>query len=142
LGIQALLVKLLIYLLLFYGVFAYVYIFISSIGLNKENKMVKIISNEEYAKLIGDVDYWKARALKEKSFCKGIRKERNFYENLYKSQKAKVIELMRENQSLDLKLEELEKDKVTFISFGEVRNLKKAKKIAEEFRKTFNNEHK
>ena len=70
--------------------------------------MFKIISSEEYAKLKEDVDYWKTRALKEKSFCKGIRKERNFYENLYKSQKARVVELIRENQSLDLKLEELE----------------------------------
>lgn len=70
--------------------------------------MFKIISSEEYAKLKEDVDYWKTRALKEKSFCKGIMKERNFYENLYKSQKARGVELIRENQSLDLKLEELE----------------------------------
>ena len=40
--------------------------------------MFEIISSEEYAKLKEDVDYWKTRALKEKSFCKGIRKERNF----------------------------------------------------------------
>lgn len=96
--------------------------------------MVKIISNEEYAKLKRDVDCWKTRALKEE-------KRKNFYENLYKSQKVKGIELIRENQSLDRKLEELEKNKVTFVSFGEVKGLKKARKIAEEFKKTLNNEH-
>lgn len=63
--------------------------------------MFKIISSEEYAKLKEDVDYWKTRALKEEN-------RKNFYENLYKSQKARGVELIRENQSLDLKLEELE----------------------------------
>ncbi|NBK98908.1 MAG: hypothetical protein EOM50_12975 [Erysipelotrichia bacterium] len=96
--------------------------------------MIKIISSEEYAKLTGDIDYWKALAVKEE-------KRKNFYENLYKSEKARGIELIKENQSLDRKLEELEKDKVTFISFGEVKSLRKARGIAEEFRKTLNNEH-
>ena len=41
--------------------------------------MIKIISSEEYAKLTGDVDYWKALALKEE-------KRKKFYENLYKSE--------------------------------------------------------
>ena len=60
--------------------------------------MVKIISNEEYAKLTRDVDYWKGLALREESY-------KNFYEALYKVKKEKVIELIRENQSLDRKLD-------------------------------------
>ena len=63
--------------------------------------MFKIINSEEYAKLKEDVDYWKARALEEEN-------RKNFYENLHKSQKEKVIELIKENQLLDLKIEELE----------------------------------
>lgn len=39
--------------------------------------MVKIISNEEYAKLTRDVDYWKARALKKEN-------SKNFYKTLSK----------------------------------------------------------
>ena len=71
--------------------------------------MAKIISNEEYAKLTRDVDYWKDLALREESY-------KNFYEALYKVKKEKVIELMRENQSLDRKLEELEnKNKLSSI---------------------------
>ena len=60
--------------------------------------MAKIISNEEYAKLTRDVDYWKGLALREESY-------KNFYEALYKVKKEKVIELIRENQSLDRKLD-------------------------------------
>ena len=60
--------------------------------------MAKIISNEEYAKLTRDVDYWKDLALREESY-------KNFYEALYKVKKEKVIELIRENQSLDRKLD-------------------------------------
>ena len=71
--------------------------------------MAKIISNEEYAKLTRDVDYWKDLALREESY-------KNFYEALYKVKKEKVIELMSENQSLDRKLEELEnKNKLSSI---------------------------
>lgn len=66
--------------------------------------MVKIISNEEYAKLKEDVDYWKTLATTS--------------------------------------VKRVDKEKVTFVSFGEVKSLRKARKIAEEFRKTFNNEHK
>ena len=61
--------------------------------------MFKIISSEEHAKLKEDVDYWKDLALKEANSL-------NFYETLYKSEKARVVELIRENQSLDRKLEE------------------------------------
>ena len=43
--------------------------------------MVKIISNEEYAKLTRDVDYWKDLALREE-------KSKNFYETLYKEEKS------------------------------------------------------
>ena len=71
--------------------------------------MFKIINSEEYAKLKEDVDYWKARALEEEN-------RKNFYENLHKSQKEKVIELIKENQLLDLKIEELEnKNKLSSI---------------------------
>lgn len=90
--------------------------------------MVKIISNEEYAKLTRDVDCWKRRALEEKEHWQKI------HEN-------KVSDIIKENRSLRRKLEELEKDKVTFVSFGEVKSLRKAREIAEEFRKTLNNEH-
>ena len=43
--------------------------------------MAKIISNEEYAKLTRDVDYWKDLALREE-------KSKNFYETLYKEEKS------------------------------------------------------
>ena len=65
--------------------------------------MIKIITSEEYSKLTVNLDYWKTRALEEE-------KRKNFYENLYKSEKARVVELIRENQSLDKKLEEFEKE--------------------------------
>lgn len=90
--------------------------------------MVKIISNEEYAKLTRDIDCWKRRALEEKEHWQKI------HEN-------KVSDIIKENKSLRRKLEELEKDKVTFVSFGEVKSLRKDREIAEEFRKTLNNEH-
>ena len=67
--------------------------------------MVKIISNEEYAKLKEDVDYWKTLA-------------------------TTSVKRVDEYNKLD-------KEKVTFVSFGEVKSLRKARKIAEEFRKTF-----
>lgn len=89
--------------------------------------MVKIISNEEYAKLTRDVDCWKRRALEEKEHWQKI------HEN-------KVSDIIKENRLLRRKLEELEK-KVTFVSFGEVKSLRKAREIAEEFRKALNNEH-
>ena len=43
--------------------------------------MVKIIGNEEYAKLTRDVDYWKDLALRKE-------KSKNFYETLYKEEKS------------------------------------------------------
>lgn len=43
--------------------------------------MIKIISSEEYAKLIGDVYYLKALALREEN-------SKNFYETLYKEEKS------------------------------------------------------
>lgn len=88
--------------------------------------MIKIISSKEYAKLTGDVDYWKELALKEEN-------RKNFYENLYKSQKAKGIELIRENQSLDRKLEEFEnKNKLSSI-YDRLIFQSKLKKTDEEF---------
>lgn len=72
--------------------------------------MFKIISSEEHAKLKEDVDYWKDLALKEANSL-------NFYETLYKSEKARVVELIRENQSLDRKLEELEQKEEVFEDF-------------------------
>lgn len=50
--------------------------------------MVKIISNEEYAKLIGDVDYWKDIALKEADSL-------NFYENLCKENTLHAIYVLK-----------------------------------------------
>ena len=100
--------------------------------------MFKIISNEEYTKLIGDVDYWKKRALKEKSFCKGIRKERNFYENLYKSQKVKGIELIRENEELKIEIKHLKEPKA--ILNIDITSEELAQKIVKELNK--NEEHK
>ena len=47
----------------------------------EDNQMVKIISNEEYAKLTRDVDCWKRRALEEEN-------SKNFYETLYKEEKS------------------------------------------------------
>ena len=79
--------------------------------------MVKIISNEEYAKLKEDVDYWKTLA-------------------------TTSVKRVDEYKILKEKYNKLDKEKVTFVSFGEVKSLRKARKIAEEFRKTFNNEHK
>lgn len=72
--------------------------------------MFKIISSEEHAKLKEDVDYWKGLALKKANSL-------NFYETLYKSEKARVVELIRENQSLDRKLEELEQKEEVFEDF-------------------------
>lgn len=43
--------------------------------------MIKIISSEEYAKLTGNIDYWKARALEEE-------RSKNFYKTLYKEEKS------------------------------------------------------
>ena len=43
--------------------------------------MVKIIGNEEYAKLTRDVDYWKDLSLRKE-------KSKNFYETLYKEEKS------------------------------------------------------
>jgi hypothetical protein len=42
--------------------------------------------------------------------------------------------------TLKEKYNKLDKWKITFVSFGEVKSLRKARKIAEEFRKIFNNE--
>ena len=90
--------------------------------------MFKIINSEEYAKLKEDVDYWKARALEEEN-------RKNFYENLHKSQKEKVIELIKENQLLDRKIEELEnKNKLSSI-YDRLIFQSNLKKIYKEFEK-------
>lgn len=82
--------------------------------------MVEIISNEEYAKLKEDVDYWKTLAT---------------------TSVKEHVKRVDEYKILKEKYNKLDKEKVTFVSFGEVKSLRKARKIAEEFRKTFNNEH-
>lgn len=43
--------------------------------------MIKIISSEEHAKLTGNIDYWKTRALEEE-------RSKNFYKTLYKEEKS------------------------------------------------------
>lgn len=90
--------------------------------------MFKIMSSEEYEKLTRGIDYWKMRTLEEKAYWQRI------HEN-------KVSDIIKENKSLRCKVKELEKDKVTFISLGEVKDLNKAKKMAEEIIKEINNEH-
>jgi hypothetical protein len=82
--------------------------------------MVKIISNEEYAKLKEDVDYWKTLAT---------------------TSAKEHVKRVDEYKILKEKYNKLDKEKVTFVSFGEVKSLRKARKIAEELKKTFNNEH-
>ena len=89
--------------------------------------MIKFISSEEHAKLTGDIDYWNCQALEQKRW-------HDFYEN-----KARL--LLKENELLKQKIEELDKEKVTFINLGEFKSLTKAKKLAEEVRKVINNEH-
>lgn len=103
--------------------------------------MIKIISSEEYAKLTGDIDYWKAKALEEersKNFYKTLYKEEKSWHIFYKEEHGKRIS---EYMTLKEKYDELEKQKVTFISLGKVKNLNKAKKIAEEVIKELSNEH-
>lgn len=103
--------------------------------------MVKIISNEEYAKLTRDVDYWKARALKKensKNFYKTLYKEEKSWHRFYKEEHGKRVS---DYMTLKEKYNKIDKEKITFVSFGEVKSLRKARKIAEEFRKTLNNEH-
>ena len=96
--------------------------------------MSKIINSEEYAKLKEDVDYWKARALEEEN-------RKNFYENLHKSQKEKVIELIKENQLLDRKIEELEnKNKLSSI-YDRLIFQSNLKKIYKEFEKEHHCNH-
>lgn len=103
--------------------------------------MFKIISSEEHEKLTRDVDCWKRRALEEEN-------SKNFYETLYKDEKSwhgyykeEHGKRVSEYMALREKYDELNKEKVTFVSFGEVKSLRKARKIAGEFRKTLNNEH-
>ena len=106
--------------------------------------MIRDISNEDYYKLIEDIDYWKARALKKEN-------ARNFYETLYKEEKSwhkfykeehgkKVSEYMSLRQKYD-ELKEQKQEKVTFISLKGVKSLSKAKKIAEEVRKLIDDEN-
>ena len=82
--------------------------------------MVKIISNEEYAKLKEDVDYWKTLAT---------------------TSVKEHVKRVDEYKILKEKYNKLDKERMTLVNFGEVKSLRKARKIAEEFRKTFNNEH-
>lgn len=103
--------------------------------------MFKIISSEEYEKLIGDVDYWKARALEEEKI-KQIYKIRHINKvSNNKRYDVKLIELKIENQELKRKIKELEKEKVTFISFKGIKALNEAEILAEKVRKALNNEH-
>lgn len=74
--------------------------------------MIKFISSEEYAKLTGDIDYWKARALQEEKMKIFLR---NKYNNEYsKSHRyyEEYIDSERENEELKRKIKELEKEKV------------------------------
>lgn len=82
--------------------------------------MFKIISSEEHAKLKEDVDYWKTLAT---------------------TSVKEHVKRVDEYKILKEKYNKLDKEKVTFVSFGEVKSLRKARKIAEELKKTFNNEH-
>lgn len=71
--------------------------------------MVKIISNEEHAKLTGDIDYWKAKALEEersKNFYKTLYKEEKSWHAFYKEEHGKRIS---EYMTLKEKYNELEK---------------------------------
>ena len=92
--------------------------------------MIKIISSEDYYKLTGDIDYWKARALEEEH-------SKIFYETLYKEEKSWNMLLMQKYDEL----KEQKQEKATFISLGEVKSLSKAQKIAEEVKKAINSEH-
>ena len=76
--------------------------------------MFKIISSEEHAKLKEDVDYWKTLATT------------SVKENVKRVDEYKILKE---------KYNKLDKEKVTFVSFGEVKSLRKARKIAEELKK-------
>lgn len=77
-------------------------------------------------KLIGDIDYWKARALEEEKI-KQIYKIRHINKiSNNKRYDVKLIELKIENQELKRKIKELEKEKVTFISFKGIKALNEA----------------
>ena len=80
--------------------------------------MFKIISSEEHAKLIRDVDYWKDLALREE-------KSKNFYETLYKEEKSwhrfykeEHGKRVSDYMTLKEKYNKLDKEKITFVSFG------------------------
>lgn len=90
--------------------------------------MIKFISSEEYAKLTGDVAYWKLRALEE-------------HEHWQKIHENEVSDILKENKVLRLKIKELEKEKVTFISFKGIKALREAEILAEKVRKVINKEH-
>lgn len=76
--------------------------------------MFKIISSEEHAKLKEDVDYWKTLAT---------------------TSVKEHVKRVDEYKILKEKYNKLDKEKVTFVSFGEVKSLRKARKIAEELKK-------
>ena len=73
--------------------------------------MIKIISSEEYAKLTGDIYYWKARALEEersKDFYKTLYKKEKSWHSFYKGKNAESISdymfLMKKYQKLAKKI--------------------------------------
>lgn len=73
--------------------------------------MIKFISSEEYAKLTGNIDYWKTRALEEersKNFYKTLCKEEKSWHIFYKGKNAESISdymfLMKKYQKLAEKI--------------------------------------
>lgn len=69
---------------------------------------------------------------------KTLYKEEKSWHRFYKEEHGKRVS---DYMTLKEKYNKLDKEKITFVSFGEVKSLRKARKIAEEFRKTLNNEH-
>ena len=73
--------------------------------------MIKFISSEEYEKLTGNLDYWKARALEEersKNFYKTLCEEEKSWHEFYKGKNAESISdymfLMKKYQKLAEKI--------------------------------------
>lgn len=60
--------------------------------------MIKFISSEKYAKLIGYIDYWNCQALQQKHW-------HEFY-------KGKAYSLLKENESLKQRIKDLDKEEV------------------------------
>lgn len=80
--------------------------------------MFKIISSEEYVKLIGDIDYWKALALREEN-------RKNFYENICKEKQSIINDYEKDNAKLR----------------SDYEDLNRAKKLADEVIRIVNKEH-